>query len=125
MFIFHRIGRTRGAVRRLALVSACLFLVVLPPAVAFAAQITYASGTNGVGGTFATSGEAVRGYNQVWHQAGRYWWVWYLHGSTQTGLVFNSSNPTKYNGGSGTVAYAKCSNSDDNSGVTWTCQTTN
>lgn len=97
----------------------------LPPAVALAAQITYASGTNGVGGTFATSGEAVRGYNQVWHQAGRSWWVWYLRGSTQTGLVFNSSNPTKYNGGSGTVAYAKCSNSNDDSGVTWTCQTTN
>ena len=116
---------TRGGLRRLALVAACLFLVVLPPAVALAAQITYASGTNGVGGTFATSGEAVRGYNQVWHQAGRSWWVWYLHGSSQTGLVFNSSNPTKYNGGSGTVAYAKCSNSDDNSGVTWTCQTTN
>lgn len=125
MLLFRSLGQTRGFARRLALVCACLFLIVLPPAVAFAAQITYASGTNGVGGTFATSGEPVRGYNQVWHQAGRSWWVWYLHGSTLTGLVFNSSNPTKYNGGSGTVAYAKCSNSDDNSGVTWTCQTTN
>ena len=38
MFFFRRIGRTRGAVRRLALVSACLLLVVLPPAVALAAR---------------------------------------------------------------------------------------
>ena len=101
-----------------------LLLVIVPPAVAWAGQINYASGTNGVGGTFPTSGEALRSYNQVWHQSGYYWWVWYLHGSSQTGLVYDSSNPTKYPGGSSTIAYAKCSNQDDNSGVTWTCQTT-
>lgn len=76
----NRVSRWARGGRRLALVVTCLLLVVLPPAVALAAQITYASGTNGAGGTFATAGEAVRGYNQVWHQAGRSWWVWYLHG---------------------------------------------
>ncbi len=124
MHVVWRASRRRVALR-LALSVACLLLVVVPPGVAIAAtQFNYAQGVNGVGGTFATSGEADRNHNQVWHQSGKYWWVWYLHGSSQTGLVFNSSNPTKYPSPSSTVAYAKCSNSDDNSGVTWTCQTT-
>lgn len=112
------------AYRRLPVLVIALLLVLVPPTVAWAGQINYASGTNGVGGTFPTSGEAVRSYNQVWHQSGYYWWVWYLHGSSQTGLVYDNANPTKYPGGSGTIAYAKCSNQNDNSGVTWTCQTT-
>lgn len=119
--------RTGGMERRgwaAVLVAACA-LLALPPAVALAAtQFNYAQGVNGVGGTYQTSGEASRQYNQVWHQSGRYWWVWYLHGSSQTGLVFSSSNPTKYPSPSSTIAYAKCSNHDDSSGVTWTCQTT-
>ena len=119
------VPRTRNRLGRIALVAGCMFLIVFPPAAALAAQIDYATGTNGVGGTFATSGETTRAYNQVWHQSGKSWWVWYLHGSSQTGVVFNSSNPTKYNGASSGAVFAKCSNSDDNSGVTWTCQTTN
>lgn len=115
----------RGAPLRVALAVACLLLVVLPPGVALAAtQFNYAQGVNGVGGTFATSGEADRNHNRVWHQAGKSWWVWYLHNGSLTGLVFNSSNPTEYPSPSSTVAYSKCSNSNDNSGVTWTCQTT-
>ncbi|MDH5282239.1 MAG: hypothetical protein OEW52_14050 [Thermoleophilia bacterium] len=110
---------------RLALTAACLLLVIVPPGVALAAtQFNYAQGTNGVGGTYQTTGEDNRSYNQVWHQAGKSWWVWYLHGSSQTCLKFNSSNPTKCPDPSATIAYSKCSNYDDNSGVTWTCQTT-
>ena len=83
------------AFRRLPLLVIALLLMIVPPTVAWAGQINYASGTNGVGGTFPTSGEAVRSYNQVWHQSGYYWWVWYLHGSSQTGLVYDNANPTK------------------------------
>lgn len=82
------------AFRRLPLLVIALLLMIVPPTVAWAGQINYASGTNGVGGTFPTSGEAIRSYNQVWHQSGYYWWVWYLHGSSQTGLVYDNTNPT-------------------------------
>ena len=53
------------AFRRLPLLVIALLLMIVPPTVAWAGQINYASGTNGVGGTFPTSGEAVRSYNQV------------------------------------------------------------
>lgn len=115
----------RGLPLRVAFAVACLLLVIVPPGVALAAtQFNYAQGVNGVGGTFATSGEANRNYNRVYHQSGKFWWVWYLHGSSLTCVQFNSSNPTSCPNPSSTVAYAKCSNDDDNSGVTWTCQTT-
>lgn len=120
-----RASRGSRLLMRVGLTGSRLLLALAPPGVALAAtQFNHAQGVNGVGGTDQTSGEASRNYNQVWHQAGKYWWLWYLHGSSQTGLVFNSSNPTQYPSPSSTVAYSKCSNSDDNSGVTRTCQTT-
>ena len=118
----HRTARP--ASRRLPLLVIALLLVIVPPTIAWAGQITYAQDTNRTGETFSTTGEASRSYNQVWHQAGKYWWVWYLHGGSQTGIAYDSANPTKYPGASGTIAYAQCANDNDNSGVAWSCQTT-
>jgi hypothetical protein len=108
----------------LPLLVIALLLMIVPPTVAWAGQFNYAQDTNRAGETFSTTGETGRSYNQVWHQAGNDWWVWYLHGSTQTGLVFDSLNPTKYPGASSGSVFAKCANQNDSSGVTWTCQTT-
>ena len=110
--------------RRMAVV-ACALFVLIPPLVAYAGTwFNYAQGTNGVGGTFATTGFAPRDDNRVWHQAGSSWWIWYLHtDDTLNCIRFNDSNPTEcYH--SDSYAKSKCSNGDDNSGVTWTCQTT-
>ena len=112
------------AFRRLPVLAIALLLMIVPPTVAWAGQFNYAQDTNRVGVTFSTTGETTRSYNQVWHASGYYWWVWYLHGSSQTGLVYDNANPTKYPYASSGSVFAKCANQNDDSGVTWTCQTT-
>lgn len=108
--------------RRIAVALGCLVLLGLPAAAAWAAQINYASNTNHAGGAWSTAGQTSRAYNQVWHQGGYYWWVYYVGGNN--GSTYDNANPTRFNGGSGGAAYAVCANDNDNSGVTWTCQTT-
>src|SRR5215218_20818 len=123
--MLNLLSRAFRCSRRTAIV-ACALLVLIPPSVAYAATwFNYAQGTNGVGGTFATTGFAPRDGNRVWHQAGYSWWVWYQHTDNSLGCIkFNDSNPTACYNPDG-YAKSKCSNSDDNSGVTWTCQTIN
>lgn len=104
---------------------ACVLLVLAPPMAALAhlSQSTYASGTNGAGGTYQSSWNH-HDYNQVWHQAGREWGVWYYHSDgSYTGIRINTSNPTKWEYET-SYARSQCHNYDDMSGVTWTCQTT-
>lgn len=109
---------------RRMLVLACLLLVSLPPAAAYAAtQFDYASGVNGINGFYATTGYADRNYNQVWHQAGREWEVWYDNTFDAFCVVDNTNNPTKCPSGLAS-AKAHAANFTDNSGVTWTAQTT-
>lgn len=110
--------------RRLIAV-ACAILIVLPPAVAVAGtQFNYAQGRNGVGGIFPTGGYGPRDYNQVWHQAGKFWEVFYVQPSRYVyGWKRNSNNPT-VQPASNSYAEADCENDDDNSNVLWTCQTT-
>lgn len=118
-----RFGWGNAAFRkRTAVALGCLVLLVLPATIAWASQIDYASGTNQTGGAWSTSGQTSRGYNQVWHQSGKYWWVYYDGGNY--GQTYDNANPTRYGGGSGGSAYSVCANDNDNSGVTWTCQTT-
>jgi hypothetical protein len=109
---------------RLVLVGALVF-VVLPPAIALAGtQFNYAQGRNGAGGIFGTAGYGPRDYNQVWHQAGRTWEVYYVQPS---GFVYgyrrDTENPTKQHA-SNSYARSVCANVNDNSYVLWTCQTT-
>jgi hypothetical protein len=112
--------------RRIPLLVACVGLAILPP-VAYAhynEQLTYASGTFGVGGVFTTTGFDHRHYNQVWHQPGYTWCVWYkLTNDDNVAVVCDASNPTRWGGEIG-YAKAQCHNTNDNSGVRWTCQTT-
>jgi hypothetical protein len=104
---------------------ACAILVLLPPAVAYAGTwFNYAQGTNGVGGTYATTGYAPRDADRVYHAAGFWWELWYCHtDGTCFGDHQDYVNPAYANGGS-SYAKAFCHNLNDNSGVLWTCQTT-
>lgn len=103
----------------------CLLFALLPPAIAYAGtQYTYYQGVGGAGSTFSTTGYAARDYNQVWHQAGRTWAVWYADTSGNVyGYVRNTSNPTKWPNPIG-YAKSKCQNVNDTGPVLWTCQTT-
>ena len=68
--------RSRQRVAGRLVVVVAFLLIVIPPAVAYAGtQITYATGTAGVGGTFKVGNFTGRDYNQVWHQAGKTWTV--------------------------------------------------
>lgn len=108
-------------------VLACLIGALSLPAIAYAYEIfTYAQGVYGVGGTYHTTGEAPRAFNRVYHQSGYYWDVYYCQDGRNPpcfGEVLDYHNPTYANGG---ASYAKsfCHNVNDNSGTTWTCQTT-
>ena len=110
---------------RRVLLLACLALALIPPVAAWAGtQITYAQGTNGVGGTYSTTGYAPRDYNQVWHTSGYFWQVYYTDTAGYAhGWYRSSANPTRW---PGSISYgkAKCYNEDDNSFAQWTCQTT-
>jgi hypothetical protein len=116
-------SRQRVPGRLVALVA--FLLVVIPPAIAYAGtQITYATGTAGVGGTFKVGNFTGRDYNQVWHQSGKTWTVLYhLTDGSAVAIVTDSSNPTRWPNHIG-YADAWCNNVNDNSFVTWTCQTT-
>lgn len=118
--------------RRFMLVLACLLLLALPPAAAHAWSYIdhYKQGTNRVGEVFGTwdGGEgpayASRSWNRTWHSQGYYWNLFYCPTSgTCFGGNTDALNPTYASGG---AVYAKslCHNMDDNSGVTWTCETT-
>jgi len=107
------------------LVLACALAVLIPPVTAYAAtQFTYASGAYGVGGVYHTTGYNPRQYNQVWHKSGKSWEVWYDTGNNAYCVVYNSSNPTRCGNPISYDARAEAWNLDDNSGVTWTAQTT-
>lgn len=108
-----------------AFVLSCTLVVVFPPAVAWAGtQFGYAQGRSGAGGIFSTAGYGPRDYNQVWHQRGYFWEVFYAQPSGYVyGWKRNAENPT-YQPASNSYAAAKCLNDNDNSYVLWTCQTT-
>jgi hypothetical protein len=103
-----------------------LIIVALPSAAAgHLSQYTYASGSSQPYSVFPGS-EAWnhRDYNQVWHQAGNTWGVFYV--TTDRIIhawVRDTSNPTRWGGEIG-YATPKCENVNDTSGVTFTCQST-
>jgi hypothetical protein len=107
----------------------CSVCIALPiTASAHLAQANYAGGTNGVGGIYNTCSTIGcwnhRDYNQVWHYAGREWGVTYqLTNDDIVAAMINRDNPTRWGGEIG-YAKARCGNIDDDSGYTWTCQTT-
>lgn len=103
----------------------CACFVLLPPAGAYAYFVdTYWQDVNQAGGVWGTAGYAPREWNRVWHQVGRYWNPFYCPPANPCfGGSTTSSNPS-YASGSASYAAAYCQNIDDNSGVTWTCQTT-
>jgi hypothetical protein len=111
----------RGSPRTAIL--ACALMMIIPPSIAYAAAWDrYAQGINGVGGVYSTPGFAPRAGNRVWHHLGNYWWVYYQHTDNSLNCIkYEDSNPTHCDNPDG-YAKAKCENSDDNSGVTWTCQ---
>jgi hypothetical protein len=102
-----------------------VLLALIPPGVAYASTVvTYAQGIFGVGGVYHTTGFAARDFNRVYHANGYYWQVLYQHtdGST-SGYASGFTNPTIWPNPDG-YAKAFCANGSDDSGVTWTCQTT-
>lgn len=117
----------KNKLRRALYVALCSLFVVLPPTAAYAhlAQYDYASGRGGVGGTFPGSNAFNhRDYNQVWHEPGYFWQVYYLDtDGFAYGYVRNSTNPTKWPNEIG-YATPKCHNENDNSLALWTCQST-
>lgn len=116
---------TRRRFRLNLAVSLVAALVLAVPGAAHLSQYTYAQGVNGAGGTYpGSSAFNHRDYNQVWHQAGKLWIVYYLLSNNDfAGLAGNTDNPTRWGGEIG-YGSPKCRNDDDNSGVTWTCQST-
>jgi hypothetical protein len=113
--------RRSSRIGRRALVVACLILALLPPAVAYAASYTYASGRNGAGGDFQAGYNSYL-YNQVWHALYYFWEVYYrTTDGRQVGVVSNAANPTKWGNPIGYGA-PHCHNQSDNSDVLWTCQ---
>lgn len=108
-------------------VAACVAVVALLAAAggwAHLPQFTYASGSGGVGGVYPGSDAYNhRDYNQVWHNDCCTWGVFYVSGGIIYGWVRNTSNPTKWPNEIG-YATMKCENVNDNSGTTWTCQST-
>ena len=100
------------------------------PAIAFAwSWFPYAQGKGGVNGQYSTIGYGPREGNRVYHELGYTWELWYQHvGGGISPVTYGSANPLvwSYNGHSDD-SYAKswCSNVNDNSGTTWTCQSTN
>lgn len=97
------------------------------PPVAYAhwsSVLTYAQGVDGIGGAFGTNGFDHRHFNRVYRAAGYTWCVWSrLSDASIVAQRCNTSNPTEW---SGEIGYAKaqCHYTNDTSGVTWTCQTT-
>jgi hypothetical protein len=123
-------GESSGARRRriasLIVSLAATLLLAGPSTLAYAhytQQLTYATGVYGVNGTYSTPGYDHRQYNQVWHQIGKLWSVYYWTGSETAGYELSSGNPTRWPGEIG-YAIARCHNHTDDSGVQWTCQTT-
>ncbi len=119
-------GFLRRRLKALVLSCACAALALLPPT-AYAhwnSVLTYAQGVYGVGGVFSTAGFDHRHFNRVWHASGYTWCVWYrLTDGSIVAQRCNTSNPTEWGGEIG-YAKAQCHNTNDNSGVTWICQTT-
>lgn len=114
-------GRLTEGVRGRVLALVCLILALLPPAVAYAASYTYATGVRGVYGDF-NAGWNSYWYNQVWHARLYYWRVYYKTTDGRfVGDVTNYDNPTQW---PNSIGYGQphCQNISDNSGVTWTCQ---
>lgn len=115
--------------KRLALVVVILTLAALVgafrPSQASAHVIfTYAQGVNGVGGVYWTAGYAPRDFNRVYHQSGTEWTLYYCHTDfTCTTTYSGNVNPLVDQRNQG-YAQAYCENDNDDSFVTWTCQTT-
>jgi hypothetical protein len=101
----------------------CLLLALIPPAIAFAAIVSYANGTNGVNGTFQSSGRANRTFNRVYHANGYEWSLYYCNSTCST-HIYGYANPT-VDGRNWSNAWSLCRNIADNSNVHWTCQTDN
>jgi hypothetical protein len=112
--------------KKVALFAVCAVMALAPPA-AYAhwnSVLTYAQGTFGVGGVFSTTGYDHRHFNRVWHQYGYTWCVWWhLTDGSNVAVTCDYVNPTEWPYEVG-YAKAQCHNTNDNSGVKWTCQTT-
>ena len=120
--------------RKRLLVLACLTVIFLPPAMAYATStFFYYWNTNHPGVTGMTPGYAARNYNEVWHQFGYWFHVNYCMVGDPLpesypnycphGLVMNTENPTQWMHPNG-YAQSRCHNWNDTSGVRWTCQST-
>lgn len=107
---------------RRSFVLLCIVVAFAIPAAAFAGSNTYASGTNGIGGNYAGPGLTSMLYNQVWHQSGWTWEVYYDYSGQARGDVEDNMNPTKWPYSISGYSEAHCHNINDTSGVTWTCQ---
>lgn len=105
---------------------AILVAVAIPAtALAWSSVVTYASDKGYAGFEFGTSGYGPRAWNRVYHQQGALWDLTYcpVSGSCSAWYVGHGENPTVDPRNNG-YAQAWCYNINDDTGVTWTCQTT-
>jgi hypothetical protein len=102
-----------------------IFVVPLPASSAVAGQdFQYATGVLGVGAYYWTSGFDNRSYNRAWHQPGYTWSVWYADTNGFTSCsVQSNTNPTRCET-NGSYKQSWCHNVNDNSDVTWSCNST-
>jgi hypothetical protein len=115
--------------RRLTVLT-CILFVLIPPAIAFGGTVfTYAQGISGIGSVWCTTGPggncggSPRDFDRVYHQIGYSWNPFYCWNGNCFGGTNGTQNPI-YANGSASYAIAYCHNLSDNSGVTWTCQST-
>jgi hypothetical protein len=111
--------------RRQALIGVLAIIAALVAAtVALAStQFNYDSGAAAIGSGLSTTGYDYRDYNRVYHAVNYTWDVAYQDSQGSIfGQEVDASNPTWQH----STAYGKslCESISDNSGVTYTCQTT-
>lgn len=108
----------------------CVLFVLIPPVIASGGTVvTYAQYQNGVGGVWCHvgiggyCGGSPRDFNRVYHAIGYAWNPFYCWNGNCFGGTSGTQNPIYANGGA-SYASPYCHNMSDNSGVTWTCQST-
>jgi uncharacterized protein YegJ (DUF2314 family) len=98
---------------------------LLAATVAFAGtQFDYSSGNGVIGAGGHSTGFDARDYNRVYHASGYIWAIEYTDTSGNIyGFVQNANNPTS---NPNPIGYGRtwCASQNDNSNVTYTCQTT-
>lgn len=110
--------------RRLIFLTCALFITIPAGVASGGHDFQYSTGIWGVGGYHSTTGYDNRDYNRAWHQSGYKWHVFYLNDVGGFSCeVYGTINPTRCEA-DGAYRQSWCHNITDDSGVTWSCNST-